>query len=108
MTITAFTDTTSGARVFNASVFTFSCYLNGKCSSDWTVPAPGLTSQKLVQTMMKNVLAWIDPSITLATQTSTVTTSKVKLAPMKVPRDSHDEKGEYLPPSSDTGIPPVR
>ncbi|WP_332663236.1 N,N-dimethylformamidase beta subunit family domain-containing protein [Aeromicrobium sp.] len=84
MTITAF-EAPSGARVFNASVFSFSCYLNGRCSSDWTVPAPSLTSQGLVQTMMKNVLGWIDPTISLATETNSVTTMKAKVPKMKVP-----------------------
>jgi len=83
MAITAYT-AESGARVFNASVFTFSCYLNGRCSSTWTVPAPSLTSQARVQIMMQNVLDWIDPNISMATQTNTVTTSKAKVPQMKV------------------------
>ena len=71
MTITAFV-APSGARVFNASVFSFGCFLNRRCTSDWTVPAPSQTSSNLVQIMMKNVLAWLEPGaaeIPMATET---------------------------------------
>jgi hypothetical protein len=84
MTITAYT-AESGARVFNASVFSFSCYLNRRCAVGWTVEVPSATSQQRVAIMMKNVLNWIDPNITLATSTSAITTSKAKVPGMKVP-----------------------
>ncbi|KRE41011.1 hypothetical protein ASG74_14155 [Knoellia sp. Soil729] len=61
VTVTAFT-APSGSRVFNASVFSFSCYLVGRCPSTWTVPSPSATSRTAVQTMMTNVLTWISPN----------------------------------------------
>lgn len=87
MTITAFT-APSGAHVFNASVFTFGCYLNGQCSSDWTVPAPPQSSQDVVHIMMQNVLDWLAPTanatIQLATATKTAPISKAKPPHMPV------------------------
>jgi hypothetical protein len=80
MTITAFV-APSGARVFNASVFSFSCYLVRRCTTDWTVPAPSATSQQLVSIMMKNVLAWLAPGadeIPMATETKLAPSSDAK------------------------------
>lgn len=80
MTITAFV-APSGARVFNASVFSFSCYLVRRCTTDWTVPTPSSTSQQLVAIMMKNVLAWLEPGadeIPMATETKLAPSSAAK------------------------------
>jgi hypothetical protein len=86
MAITAFT-APSGARVFNASVFTFSCYLNGRCATGWTVETPPQSSQDLVHIMMQNVLDWLAPSdanIQLTTATKTAPISKAKPPRMPV------------------------
>ena len=80
--ITAFEDP-SGSRVFNASVFSFSCYLIGQCPIGWTVPSPSRDSQEAVTTMMTNVLAWVSPPLELATPKQ-VPTARVKAPKMTV------------------------
>jgi hypothetical protein len=84
VTITAFT-APSGARVFNASVFSFSCYLVGRCPSTWTVPSPTKVSQQSVSMMMSNVLDWVSPAdpITLSTP-KTAPEARVKAPSMPV------------------------
>ena len=85
MAITAF-EAPSGARVFNASVFTFSCYLNGRCPIGWTVSSPSTATQQAVSTMMTNVLEWLSPSATIAltTEKTTAPTARVKAPKMTV------------------------
>jgi hypothetical protein len=111
MTITAFV-APSGAHVFNASVFSFSCYLNRRCTSDWTVPTPSLASQQTVHIMMKNVLEWLEPSaeIQLTTELKTAPTSKAKPPKMHLPQDTdddHKEEGLDFLRDFSSGIPPV-
>lgn len=87
MTITGF-EAPSGARVFNASVFSFSCYLYGTCPSTWTVVNPGSSSRQTVHVMMKNVLEWLVPTadnIQMTTEMKTAPVAKVRPPNMPLP-----------------------
>jgi hypothetical protein len=86
VTITAFT-APSGAHVFNASLFTFSCYLNQRCPVGYTVTAPSNASQQVVHTMTKNVLDWIDPSLQLLTETTVAPDASAKAPPLTIQVD---------------------
>jgi hypothetical protein len=55
---TAFT-APSGARVFNGSTFAYGCFLVRRCPSNWDIPAPPVTSQQVVATMLANITTWV-------------------------------------------------
>ena len=85
VTTTAFT-APSGARVFNASVFSFSCFLVGPCPSNWTVTTPSAASRVAVSRMMTNVLTWISPKAPIDLETpKTAPTARVKAPSMPLP-----------------------
>ncbi|MET9275264.1 N,N-dimethylformamidase beta subunit family domain-containing protein [Kribbella sp. NPDC003557] len=49
----------SGARVFNGSTFTYSCFLVRRCPSNLGMPAQSVASRRVVTTMVTNVTNWV-------------------------------------------------
>ncbi|MEV4264960.1 N,N-dimethylformamidase beta subunit family domain-containing protein [Kribbella sp. NPDC049584] len=49
----------SGARVFNGSTFTYSCFLLRRCPSNLRIPTPSVASRRAVTTMVTNITNWV-------------------------------------------------
>ncbi|WP_329482752.1 hypothetical protein OG555_11180 [Kribbella sp. NBC_01484] len=68
----------SGARVFNGSTFTYSCFLLRRCPSNLGIPTPSVASRRAVTTMVTNITNWVGRG-TIRTPASTAAAAAAEL-----------------------------